>query len=132
MATAADPPPPTDPDAEALEATFEAFLATLSSGNADLVPSLWTAFEALFLAHVAHEESTVIPELAAIRVREAHAILHEHRHLRSRLKEIGDSVARGAVRPESARSFLDELRAHARHEEAILSQWSTLKRERDS
>jgi hypothetical protein len=40
--------------------------------------------------------------------------------LRDRLRELGTAVAHGTARLEDARSFRDELRAHARHEDAIL------------
>ncbi len=66
------------------------------------------------------EEQGVTPKLAAIDLRESLAILQEHRYLRGRLKEIGDSLRRGDLRLENARSLRDELRAHARHEDAIL------------
>jgi hypothetical protein len=80
----------------------------------------WREFELCLTAHMDDEEQRVTPRLAAIRLREALAILQEHRYLRSRLKEIGEAIARGNLRLEIARSFRDELRAHASHEDAIL------------
>jgi hypothetical protein len=81
---------------------------------------LWREFEVCLTAHMDDEERRVTPKLAAIRLREAMAILQEHRYLRARLKEMGEAIARGTLRPENARSFCDEVRAHARHEDAIL------------
>jgi hypothetical protein len=102
-----------------LEDMFARLLGALDAADRDL-PLLWREFEACLTAHMDDEERRVTPKIAAIRLREAMAILQEHRYLRARLKEMGEAIARGTLRPENARSFRDELRAHARHEDAIL------------
>jgi hypothetical protein len=106
-------------DDQRLEDMFARLLGALGRADAN-VPLLWREFEVCLKAHMDDEEQRVTPRIAAIRLREAMAILQEHRYLRARLKEIGEAIARGDLRPENARSFRDELRAHARHEEAIL------------
>jgi hypothetical protein len=106
-------------DDQRLNDLFARLLNALESANRDVM-SLWREFEVCLNAHMEDEEQRVTPKLAAIRLREALAILQEHRYLRSRLKEIGEAIARGDLRLENARSFRDELRAHARHEDAIL------------
>jgi hypothetical protein len=106
-------------DDERLDEMFARLLTALESADRDVV-SLWREFEVCLNAHMDDEEQRVTPRLAAIRLRDALAILQEHRYLRARLKEIGAAIARGDLRLENARSFLVELRAHGRHEDAIL------------
>jgi hypothetical protein len=62
----------------------------------------------------------MIPRLSSSRPRDARAILEEHRHIRSRLVEFGFKVDLHIVRLETARGFVEELRAHARHEDEVL------------
>ena len=113
--------PTIDPvaDDQQLDDMFARLLVALEKAQPD-VRSLWNEFELALVAHMDDEEQRVTPRLAAIRLREALAILQEHRYLRSRLREIGGALARGDLRIENLRSFRDELRAHARHEDAIL------------
>ncbi len=106
-------------DDQRLDEMFGRLLLALESANLDAL-SRWREFEECLKAHMDDEEQRMTPRLAAIRLREALAILQEHRYLRSRLKEIGEAIVRGDLRLENARSFRDEIRAQARHEEAIL------------
>jgi hypothetical protein len=106
-------------DDERLDDMFARLLKALGSTDSDVL-SLWREFEACLNAHMDDEEQRVTPKLAAIGLREAMAILQEHRYLRARLKEMGEAIMRGNLRLENARSLRDELRAHARHEDAIL------------
>lgn len=106
-------------DDQRLDDMFARLLAAMESADSNVL-SLWREFEVCLIAHMDDEEQQVTPRLAAIRLREALAILQEHRYLRRRLKEIGEAVARGELRLASARSFREELRAHGRHEDAIL------------
>jgi hypothetical protein len=106
-------------DDQRLEDVFARLLRALESTDPEVL-SLWREFEVCLIAHMDDEEQRVTPKLAAIRLRDALAILQEHRYLRTRMKEIGEAIERGELRLENARSFRDELRAHARHEDAIL------------
>ena len=116
-------------DDRVLDETFGRLLAVLEASDFGRIARLWRDFARILEGHMDEEEQRVIPRLAAIRLRDALAILQEHRHLRLRLKEIGESIAqhemgepiaRRRMRIESARSFRDELRAHAQHEAAIV------------
>ncbi len=106
-------------DDEALDAAFDRLLRALQGGDLEGVADCWRLFESNLVAHMDYEEQRVTPRIAAISLREALAILQEHRFLRGRLREIGEAIGRGTVRFDDARSFRDELRAHARHEDAI-------------
>jgi hypothetical protein len=116
-------------DDRVLDETFGRLLAVLEASDFGRIGRLWREFALILEGHMDDEEQRVTPRLAAIHLRDALAILQEHRHLRLRLKEIGDSIAQHAIgesiarrrmRIESARSFRDELRAHAQHEAAIV------------
>jgi hypothetical protein len=106
-------------DEQRLDDMFAQILTALESDDLDVVVR-WREFEECLNAHMEHEEQHLTPRLAAVRLREALAILQEHRYLRSRVKEVGAAIERGTLRIENARSLRDELRAHARHENAIL------------
>jgi hypothetical protein len=106
-------------DEQRLDDMFAHLLEALESADPDAL-LLWREFEVCLNAHMEDEEQLVTPKIAAIQLREALAILQEHRYLRGRVREIGQDIVRGGLRIENARSFRDELRAHARHEEAIV------------
>ena len=116
-------------DDRLLDEAFGRLLCALEASDLGLITSLWGDFDINLRARMDEEERRITPKLAAIRLRDALAILQERRHLRLRLKEIGasigqremgESTARGRMRLESASSFRDELVPHARHEAAIL------------
>ena len=108
------------PDDEAIDATFALLLAALEVAKSDALALAWRKLEDSLVVHMNDEEQRITPRIAAIQLREALAILQEHRFLRGRLRELGEAIERGTVRLEDARSFRDELRAHARHEAEIL------------
>jgi hypothetical protein len=107
-------------DDQALDLALAKLLKALEANDLAVVASGWPGFESSLTAHMDDEERRVTPRIAAVRLREALAILQEHRFLRGRLRDLGEAIARRAVRLEDARSFRDELRAHARHEDEIL------------
>ncbi|HLK39884.1 MAG TPA: hemerythrin domain-containing protein [Polyangiaceae bacterium] len=108
------------PDDEAIDAAFAVLLVALEIWNRDAVASAWKDLESGLVAHMADEEQRLTPRIAAIQLREALAILQEHRFLRGRLRELREATERGVARIEDVRSFRDELRAHARHEAQIV------------
>ena len=108
-------------DDEAIDATFVALLRALEVQELDVVARAWKELEVILVTHLDDEEERVTPRIAAIHLRQALAILQERRFLRGRLRELGEAIEGGRARLADARSFRDELRAHARHEEDILS-----------
>ena len=114
------------PGHQALEALFLHLVAVLERGADDLVESVRSAAERSLLAQLEDEEKTLLPELLAVCPRSARAILHEHSHLRRRLSQLRTMSPRLSV--SDAQGFLDELRAHARHEEAVLYRWAETRR----
>lgn len=111
-------------DHERLERTFERLIAAFEADDRGGVAESWTEFERELSSHLQAEETWLVPALLRSHPRAARAILEEHGHIRRRLLELGASVDLYAIRLETARAFVDELRAHARHEDRALYQWA--------
>ncbi|HVJ93862.1 MAG TPA: hemerythrin domain-containing protein [Labilithrix sp.] len=107
-----------------LERLFERLLAAFAANDREEVARLWTEFELGLLGHMKAEEADLIPMLEHASPRNARVVIQEHRHIRSRLAELGVAVDLHTLRLETARAFIDELRAHARNEDRILYQWA--------
>jgi hemerythrin-like domain-containing protein len=75
-------------------------------------------------AHLDVEEATMIPLLSRSHPKDARAILEEHKHLRKRLRELVGAAESGALACEMLERILDELRAHAAHEERLFYSWA--------
>jgi len=106
------------------EVLFAELLQALSSVEQVRVAALWSAFESGVCSHLEAEESFLIPPLLAERPREAGALLAEHRHIRTRLGALTKALESRSFGEGSVRGFIDELRAHVRHEEAVLYIWA--------
>jgi hypothetical protein len=113
--------PPAALDHFALEALLAEVLGAIEGAPARL-SALWTAFEEALAAHFEHEERAIMTDFLAARPREARSVLEEHRYLRGRIAELRAMVP--ALPLQSARMFLDELRAHGHHEERVLYRWA--------
>jgi hemerythrin-like domain-containing protein len=111
-------------DHNELEDLFAGLLDAFEANDREGVALLWNEFDERLTKHLAAEERFMIPQLFASRPRDARTIMEEHRHIRSRLSELGFGVDLHIVRLETARGFIDELRAHARHEDDVLYRWA--------
>jgi hemerythrin superfamily protein len=103
-----------------LEEVLEAFRVDDRSG----LSTLWTRFERQLLSHLTLEERELIPALMHVNRAAAQGLLNEHAHIRGRLAELGAGVDLHIVRLDGAREFIEELRAHARHEDDLLYRWA--------
>ena len=110
-------------DHRRLEAMIIPLLEALEANERDEMRRLWGLLEGGLNAHFEAEERHAIPLLMATRPRDGQALIAEHKHLRRRLSELGMDIDLGSIRLESVRGFVDELQAHARHEDALLYQW---------
>jgi hypothetical protein len=115
-------PDPYDSGHRALESLFAELVEVLESGATDRVGALWTGAEHTLLEHFELEERTLLADLLVARPREARVVLEEHAYLRRRLTQLGTTLP--ALSIDATRTFLDELRAHGRHEERALYQWA--------
>jgi hemerythrin-like domain-containing protein len=111
-------------DHERLERVLEQVLAAFEANDREGVATTWAKFDTELLTHLDAEETFLIPTLFRANPRAARSIMEEHRHIRSRLTELGAGVDLHIVRLATARAFIDELRAHARHEDNLMYQWA--------
>jgi len=107
-----------------LESLFANLLAAFEARDRDGVARLWTEFDGRVARHLEAEERLLIPRLFAAHPREAAVILAEHRHIRARLRDLGCRFDARTIEVETATGFVEELRAHARHEDGVLYRWA--------
>lgn len=111
-------------DHRRLETLLERLLAAFEANDREDMAQGWTEFESGLLAHLEAEETYLFPALQRVSERDASVLIREHRHIRTRLTEIGVSLDLHTVRLASARDFVDELRAHSRNEDRLLYRWA--------
>lgn len=110
-------------DHRRIEALLEQLQAAFEANDREDIQRLWGEFESSLLVHLEAEEHFLVPSLLRLRAREARTILAEHKHIRARLTELGAGIELHIVRLDAARTFIEDLRAHARREEALY-QWA--------
>ena len=96
----------------------------IENESADVAQAAWNELEEALSAHLHAEDQFMIPALGRVRPREARAIAAEHRLIRERLAEIGARFKQKQMHVDLIREFVDELDAHARHEEKIFYEWA--------
>lgn len=111
-------------DHERLEWLLAAVQVAFEGDETESVASTWARFATELIAHIEAEERFLIPTLFRTNQREARALLEEHRYIRARLTELGAEVDLHIVRAHAVRAFIEELRAHARHEDSALYRWA--------
>jgi uncharacterized tellurite resistance protein B-like protein len=111
-------------DHERLEAVLEQVLAASGANDHEEMSRLWTEFHASLLRHLEAEERHLISALYRVCERDARVLVQEHRHIRTRLIELGAALDLHLVRLNSVRDFIDELRAQAKSEDRLLYQWA--------
>lgn len=101
-----------------LEGLLNRLLGVLSSGETGDIATEWRAAEQGLLDHLHREEHTVLAGLFESRPREARALSEDHAYLRRRLAQLRATLPRLSF--DAVRAFADEVRAHGRHEDAVL------------
>jgi len=96
----------------------------IQADDRDATAALWTIFDERLINHMELEENDLVPALMRRNERPARVILEEHRHFRTRLAELGEAVDLHTLRLTAANAFIEELRAHQRHEDKLLYQWA--------
>ena len=109
-------------DHRRLDALMDQVLEAFADNDRELVAKLWSAFDAGLLAHLDAEEKYMIPVILRASERDARILIQEHKHIRTQLAELGIGIDLHVVRLEVVRTFIDELHAHATHEDALLYQ----------
>ena len=107
-----------------LDQVFDELLAALRADARDDVLRLWTLFDDGLCRHMALEDQFLVPELARDEPREAARISRDHSEMRAKLAELGVGIDLHQVPAELVNDFIDQLRQHALHEEAIAYRWT--------
>jgi hemerythrin superfamily protein len=76
------------------------------------------------LEHMAAEERMVFPAYQQAEPETAQDLRDQHAALRERALEIGVAIQLHTIRSAQLQRFIDEMCAHARHEEASLYRWA--------
>jgi hypothetical protein len=85
----------------------------------------WSAFEGELLAHLDLEEAALLPAFARHDPSAARAVLDEHAAIRAQVLEMGMNLDLHLVSAERVDKLVEQLRAHARHEEQALYAWTS-------
>jgi len=107
-----------------LDQHLETLVSRARDGDLGDLRSEWSAFERGLLRHLEQEEAEILPGFARDDAAGAREILSDHARIRSALLELGLSLDLHLLRAEAVQQFVDQLRAHARREEAALYAWA--------
>jgi hemerythrin-like domain-containing protein len=111
-------------DHRELERLFDALLNALQADAREDALRLWSVFEDGLCAHMTLEESHVLPPLRSHDPGEVDALLAEHEQIRSKLAELGVGVDLHEIRVQTVSDFIEQLRRHARREDALAYRWA--------
>ncbi len=111
-------------DHRMLESLFAKVIDAIKCDSPKVAANGWAELERTASKHLDSEEELLIAHLLSARPRDARAILAEHHHIRGRLADLSVGFERGAIGVRTAQGFMEELRAHARHEDTVLYQWA--------
>jgi hypothetical protein len=107
-----------------LERLLEQLVTAVEANDREDLAKVWTEVESGLLSHLDAEEEQMIPALPRAYERDARVLIQEHRHIRTRLTELGEAIDLHIVRLDTIRDFIDVLRAHARNEDKLLYNWT--------
>jgi hypothetical protein len=92
---------------------------------------VWATFATDLMTHMAYEEADLFPDFAEEDSRNAAAVEQlraDHRSIRRRLKRLDEEIRLRLIDPGIIGSFVEELRDHARREDAAMHPWLELRR----
>jgi hemerythrin superfamily protein len=103
-----------------LEQLFEEMLSAFQADARVEARTLWNQFDSQLRAHMALEETRILPRLAEANAPEAAALRREHDILREKLLQLGIGVDLHVTRDAHVEDFLRVLRAHAKREDGLM------------
>jgi hemerythrin-like domain-containing protein len=106
-----------------LDQLFEQLLNALRADAREDAMRLWAEFDERLCEHMQFEEKVILPALRTAEPREAAALADEHEQIRAKLAELGVALDLHEVRAETVADFVEQLRRHARREDALAYQW---------
>lgn len=111
-------------DHERLDRQFRSIIYASERADAAELRAAWMTFEHELERHLDVEETQILPRFARSRPREARVLTEEHDQIRAQLLDMGVALDLHSLGPERIRGFADTLRAHTRHEDALLYPWA--------
>ena len=111
-------------DHERLDRQFRAIIYAAERADAAELRGAWMTFEQELERHLAVEETQVLPKFARSRPREARVLAEEHDQIRAQVLDMGVALDLHSLGRDRIQGFADTLRAHARHEDALLYPWA--------
>jgi hypothetical protein len=106
-----------------LERLLDRLIGAFEANDREDIQRIWTELEPSLLVHLEAEEELLIPALRRSREKDAITILDDHKRIRTRLAELGAGIDLHIVRLETARALVEDLQAHAQHEDEVY-QWA--------
>ena len=103
-----------------LDRLFDEMLSSFQADARVEAMALWNQFDTELRAHMALEESQILPRLAEVNAPEAAALQREHDLLREKLLQLGIGVDLHVVRDTHVEQFLRELQNHAKREDRLM------------
>lgn len=107
-----------------LDELFEQLIAAFRAGDRDQAAALWDAFDTGLEAHMALEESRLLPEFAKVDPEEAAALTREHTAIRNALSQLGIGVDLHYTNAAAVERFIQVLREHAKREDSLMYRWA--------
>jgi hemerythrin superfamily protein len=87
----------------------------------------WSAFARELVAHLDAEELHILGPFTEAEPDVGRDLLDEHGRIRRKLSELGIDLELHSLEAERIETFINELRAHAIHEERLLYPWARRK-----
>ncbi len=104
---------------------FDELMAEVKKDDRSKLHDMWNAFEAALLAHMAAEETELLPRYAKLHRAEAETLADDHGFFRTTLSEFGVDLELHLMRRTAVEAFLGRLREHASTEDRGLYPWAS-------
>jgi hypothetical protein len=104
---------------ERLDRLFDQLLDAYAGGDWDDVRVVWTHFDRELAAHMALEETHLLPALAHVSAGEAAALRSEHDAIRKLVATLGVGVDLHVVKDDVVADLIAQLRDHAAREDLL-------------
>jgi len=111
-------------DHRELDRLFDALLEALQADAREDALRLWSAFDDGLCRHMALEEKDLLPLMHERDAGEVEALLREHDEIRAQLADLGVGVDLHEIRVQTVSDFIEQLRRHARREDALAYRWA--------
>jgi polyisoprenoid-binding protein YceI len=112
-------------DHDRLDRLFRSMVYAMDSTDPIDLRSAWMAFECEIERHLDLEDEEILPLFARSRPGEARVLKEEHGQIRAQLLDLGIELDLHCLSRDRVRAFAETLRAHARHEDALLYPWAS-------